>query len=78
MNTSEPKAGERIRNVSVTDDAIIVDLYDGRTRKRGVCPGQWTLSEMTEVSAKVKATCERRVKPRADSAWNQRLHTETR
>ena len=31
MNTSEPKAGERIRNVSVTDDAIIVDLYDGRT-----------------------------------------------
>jgi hypothetical protein len=45
MNTSEPKAGERIRNVSVTDDAIIVDLYDGRTRKRGVCPGQWTLSE---------------------------------
>ena len=30
MNTSEPKEGESIRNVSVTDDAIIVDLYDGR------------------------------------------------
>jgi hypothetical protein len=31
MNTLEPKAGERIRNVCFTDDAISVDLYDGRT-----------------------------------------------
>jgi len=31
MNTSEPKAGERVLNVRVTEDAISVDLYDGRT-----------------------------------------------
>lgn len=31
MNTLEPKAGERIKNVSFTDDTIIVDLFDGRT-----------------------------------------------
>jgi hypothetical protein len=31
MTTSEPKAGERIRNVHFTADTIIVDLYDGRT-----------------------------------------------
>lgn len=31
MITSELKAGERIRDVHFTADAIIVDLYDGRT-----------------------------------------------
>jgi len=31
MTTLEPKAGERIMDVRVTDDAISVDLYDGRT-----------------------------------------------
>ena len=31
MNTSEPKAGERVRDVRFTDDAISVDLFDGRT-----------------------------------------------
>ena len=31
MNTFEPKAGERVLNVHVTEDAISVDLYDGRT-----------------------------------------------
>lgn len=31
MNTLEPKAGERVRGVRFTDDAISVDLFDGRT-----------------------------------------------
>lgn len=31
MNTSEPKAGERVLDVHVTEDTISVDLYDGRT-----------------------------------------------
>ncbi len=31
MNTSGPKAGERVRDVQFTDDAISVDLFDGRT-----------------------------------------------
>ena len=31
MSTSEPKSGERIRDVRVTDDAVSVDLFDGRT-----------------------------------------------
>jgi hypothetical protein len=31
MITLEPKAGERVLNVRVTDDTISVDLYDGRT-----------------------------------------------
>lgn len=31
MNTSEPKAGERITAVRVTDDSLSVDLLDGRT-----------------------------------------------
>ena len=31
MSTSEPKAGERIRDVRVADDTISVDLFDGRT-----------------------------------------------
>lgn len=31
MTTSEPKAGERITAVQVTDDALSVDLLDGRT-----------------------------------------------
>ncbi|MDL1984064.1 MAG: DUF2442 domain-containing protein [Deltaproteobacteria bacterium] len=31
MTTLEPKAGEQVRNVRVTDDAISVDLFDGRT-----------------------------------------------
>ncbi|MBU4185688.1 MAG: DUF2442 domain-containing protein [Desulfobacteraceae bacterium] len=31
MTTLEPKAGERVSDVRVTDDAISVDLFDGRT-----------------------------------------------
>jgi hypothetical protein len=31
MTTLEPKAGERVREVHVTDDTISVDLFDGRT-----------------------------------------------
>jgi len=31
MTTSVPKAGERVMDVRVTDDAISVDLCDGRT-----------------------------------------------
>ena len=31
MTTLEPKAGERVMEVRVTDDTISVDLYDGRT-----------------------------------------------
>lgn len=31
MATSEPKAGERIRDVRLTDDQLIVGLLDGRT-----------------------------------------------
>jgi len=31
MSTSEPKAGERITAVRVTDDSLTVDLLDGRT-----------------------------------------------
>ena len=31
MSTSEPKAGERITAVRVSEDALTVDLMDGRT-----------------------------------------------
>lgn len=31
MSTSEPKSGDRVRDVQFTDDAISVDLFDGRT-----------------------------------------------
>ncbi len=31
MNISEPKAGERVKAVHFTDDAVSVDLFDGRT-----------------------------------------------
>ena len=31
MRTSEPKAGERVRDVRITEDDISVDLVDGRT-----------------------------------------------
>ena len=31
MITSEPKAGERVLDVRVTEDTVSVDLYDGRT-----------------------------------------------
>ena len=31
MNTSEPKAGERIIAVRVDEDSLAVDLLDGRT-----------------------------------------------
>jgi hypothetical protein len=31
MTTSEPKAGERITGVRVDDDALTIDLLDGRT-----------------------------------------------
>lgn len=31
MNTSEPKAGERITGVKVSEDSLTVDLLDGRT-----------------------------------------------
>ncbi len=31
MSTSEPKAGEQITAVRVTDEALIIDLADGRS-----------------------------------------------
>jgi len=31
MSTSEPRAGERIRDVHSSDDTLSVDLVDGRT-----------------------------------------------
>ena len=31
MNTSEPRAGERISGVRVSDDSLTIDLLDGRT-----------------------------------------------
>jgi hypothetical protein len=31
MDTSEPKSGERVRAVRVTDEAISIDLFDRRT-----------------------------------------------
>jgi len=31
MTTLEPKSGERVRDVHINDDAISVDLFDGRT-----------------------------------------------
>lgn len=31
MSTSEPKAGERVTAVRVTEDSLEVDLLDGRT-----------------------------------------------
>jgi hypothetical protein len=31
MNASHPNAGERVRDVHVTDDTLAVDLADGRT-----------------------------------------------
>ena len=30
MTTLEPKAGERVMDIRVTEDAISVDLFDGR------------------------------------------------
>lgn len=31
MDTLEPKSGERVRDVHLSDDTISVDLFDGRT-----------------------------------------------
>jgi len=31
MSTSEPRAGERVKSVHISDDVISVDLEDGRT-----------------------------------------------
>ena len=31
MNASEPNAGERVQDVRVSEDALAVDLLDGRT-----------------------------------------------
>lgn len=31
MSTSEPKAGEQVTGVRVTDDSLEIDLLDGRT-----------------------------------------------
>lgn len=31
MNSSEPRPGERIKNVRISEDALTVDLADGRT-----------------------------------------------
>jgi hypothetical protein len=31
MTTSEPRAGERITRVSVSEDALTIDLLDGRS-----------------------------------------------
>ena len=30
MSTSEPRAGERVKDVSFDDDMLTVDLFDGR------------------------------------------------
>ena len=31
MDTSEPRAGERVKDVRLTEDTLAVDLLDGRT-----------------------------------------------
>lgn len=31
MNASEPKIGERVKDVHCTEDVLSVDLFDGRT-----------------------------------------------
>lgn len=31
MSTSEPKDGERVKDVRLTDELLTVDLFDGRT-----------------------------------------------
>jgi hypothetical protein len=31
MSASQPNAGERVRDVRVTEDTLAVDLLDGRT-----------------------------------------------
>ena len=31
MNASEPRPGERVKDVRCTDDLLVVDLVDGRT-----------------------------------------------
>ena len=31
MSSSEPKPGERVRDVRLTEDSLSVDLFDGRT-----------------------------------------------
>jgi Protein of unknown function (DUF2442) len=31
MSTSEPKTGERVKDVRVSEDTVSVDLFDGRT-----------------------------------------------
>ena len=31
MSTSEPKAGERITDVRISEDSLTIDLLDGRT-----------------------------------------------
>ena len=31
MTTTEPRAGERVKNVRCTEDTIVVDLMDGRS-----------------------------------------------
>ena len=31
MNTSDPRPGEKVKNVRFSDDELIVDLLDGRT-----------------------------------------------
>jgi hypothetical protein len=31
MSASEPKIGERVKDVQCTDDVLSVDLFDGRT-----------------------------------------------
>jgi hypothetical protein len=31
MTTSEPRAGERVKDLRITEDSLSVDLLDGRT-----------------------------------------------
>ena len=31
MTSTDPRAGERVKNVSFTDDSLVVDLLDGRS-----------------------------------------------
>jgi hypothetical protein len=51
MTTSEPKSGERIRDVHVTEDAISVDLFDGRVLTVPLAWYPWLLHATPEERA---------------------------
>lgn len=52
MNTPEPKAGERVLDVRVTEDTVSVDLYDGRTI---TAPLVWFLPRLLHATPKQRA-----------------------